>query len=108
MTAFDTRHIHKTRRAPDQRATGKGELRYRLPAAFGKGAGAVANPLAARECATHQRMRFEPLEFFERREIGILVIEVNNKADGDKVVAVVIEKRAAAGVIGKRQAHCVL
>src|SRR5579863_10303123 len=92
VTAFDARHVHETRSAADQRSTGKSKLRHRLPAAFSDGARAVTYPLAACEGVAHQRMCFEPLEFFERREVRILVVEVDDEADRNKIVAVVIEK----------------
>ena len=53
-------------------------------------------------------MGFEPLEFFERREIRILVVEVDDEPDGNKIVVVVIKKRTTAGIVGKRPAHRML
>ena len=51
---------------------GKRQLRHRLVAAFGDGARAVADALAARERVAHQRMGLEALEFLERRQIRVL------------------------------------
>ena len=87
---------------------GKHELRHRLIAALGDGAGAIANPLAAGERVAHQRMRLEALEFLERRQIRILVVEVDDKADRDQIVVEVIDERAAAGGIAERPAERVL
>ncbi len=108
VAAFDARHVHEARRAADQRAARKRELRHRLPAAFGDGARAVANPLAAGEGLAHQRMRLEALEFLERRQIGILVVKVDDEADRHQVVAEMIEKRTAAGAVAERPTHGVL
>ena len=53
-------------------------------------------------------MRLEALEFVERDEIGVLVVQVQHEADGHFVVAVVVEERAAAGTIVERPAERVL
>ena len=53
-------------------------------------------------------MGLEALEFFERREIGVFVVEVDHKPDRDLVVGQMIEERAAAGVIGQGPAKAVL
>ena len=52
-------------------------------------------------------MRLEALEFVERREIGIAVIEMDDETDGGEIVAVMVDERAAAGVIVERPAHAV-
>src|SRR5271169_4290708 len=86
VAAFDARHVHESRGAADERAAGKRKVRNRLPAALGEGAGAVADALAVGERVAHQRMRLEPLEFLERRQILILVIEMDDEADRDEAV----------------------
>ena len=43
-------------------------------------------------------MRLEALELVVRRQMRILVVEMDDEADGDQVVVEVIEERAAAGV----------
>ena len=53
-------------------------------------------------------MRLEALKFLERRQIGIAVIEVDDKADRNQIVVVMIEERAAAGAIVERPAERVL
>src|SRR5205085_4484306 len=50
----------------------------------------------------------EALEFLERRQIGIGVVEMNDEADRNQVVVEVIEERAAAGGIIERPAERVL
>src|SRR5260370_31327342 len=108
VRALDARHVDETGRAADERAARKREFRHRLPAALRDGARAVADALAARESVAHQRVRLEALEFLERREIGIGVVEVEDEADRYEGIAIVIEKRAAAGRIVERPAHGVL
>ena len=53
-------------------------------------------------------MRLEALELLERREIGVLVVEVDDEAHGNEVLAIVIEERAAAGGIVERPAERML
>ena len=43
VTPLDARHVHEPGGAADQRATGKRQLWYRLPSAFGNGARAIGN-----------------------------------------------------------------
>src|SRR5262249_47907368 len=43
-----------------------------------------------------------------RRQIRIVVVEMHDKADGDQVVVVVIEERAAAGPVAERPAKGML
>ena len=51
VAAFDPGNIDESGRAADQRAAGKDQLRHRLPAALGDGAGAIGEPA----CAGKQR-----------------------------------------------------
>ena len=108
MGALDARHIDEARRAADQRAARKNELRHRLPAALGDRARAIADAGSAREGVAHDGMGLEALEFLERREIRVVVIEVQDESDRDEIVAVVIEERAAAGAVVERPAEGVL
>ena len=87
---------------------GNDELRHRLPAALGDGAGAVADALAAGESVADERMRLEALEFLERRQIRVVVIEMDDEADRNQIVVEVIEERAAAGAVVERPAERVL
>ena len=53
-------------------------------------------------------MGLEALEFVERRQIRIVVIEMHDEADRHQIVVVVIEERAAAGRIVQRPAERML
>ena len=97
MAALDARHVDEARRAADQRAARERQLRHRLIAALGDGARAVGQALAALEGAADQRMGLEALEFLERRQIRIGVVEMDDEADRNQIVVEVIEERAAAG-----------
>src|ERR1700733_1824050 len=108
VASLDARHVHKTRCAADQRAARKSKLGHRLPAALRKGARAVANPLATGKYAADERMRFEALELLEGRQIGILVVEMNDEADCHEIIGEVIKKRSAAGRVAERPACGVL
>src|SRR5262249_44555927 len=98
----------EARSAADQRAAGKYEPRHRLPAPFGNRAGAVREPLAAGKRVAHQRMRLEALKLLERREIRILIIQVENKTERSEIVFHVTKERTAAGSIVERPAEGVL
>src|SRR5690606_17080194 len=69
---------------------------------------AVGEPLGTLERAADRRVRLEPLKFLERREIRVLVVEVNHEADGDLVVLQMVEERAAARAAAQRPAERVL
>src|SRR5262249_22777644 len=63
---------------------------------------------AARERPAHQRVGLKALEFLERREVGIFVVEMDHETDGHEVVVEMIEKRPAAGAGIERPAESVL
>src|SRR2546421_116096 len=100
--ALDARHVHKTRRAADQRAARETQPRHRLIAALGDGARAIGKPLAAFEHGANGGMRLEALEFVEWRQIRIVVVEMHDEADRHLVVVVMVEERAATGRIVER------
>ena len=52
-------------------------------------------------------MGFETLELFKRRQIRILIIQADHKADSDFVVVKVINKRATVGFAVQRPACAV-
>src|SRR5690242_16008430 len=108
MRALDARHIDEARGTADQRAAWKSKLRHRLPATFGDRACAVADPFAAGERIFDQRMRLKALKFVERRQIRIAIIQMDDKADRDQIVAEVIDERAAASAVIERPAQRVL
>ena len=65
----------------------------------------VINALAAGECLGDRGMGLEALELVVGRQVRIGIIEMDDEADGDEVVTVVIEERAAAGAVGERPAE---
>ena len=81
VTALDPRDIHEAGGTADERSAGENEFRHRLPSAFGEGARAVADALAAGESIADQRMRLETLKLVERRQIRIFVVEMDDEAD---------------------------
>ena len=108
MAALDAGHVDEACRAADQRAAREGELRHGLEAAFGDGARAIGDALAAFECLVDCRMLLEALELVEGREIGVLVVEVDDEAYRHQILAEVIEERAAASRVVERPAQRVL
>ncbi len=92
MHALDARHVDKARGAADQRAAGKAQARHRLVAALGDGARAVAEPLAALEQVADRGMGLEALEFIERRQIRVVVIEMHDEADRHQIIVIVIKE----------------
>ena len=92
MAALDARHVDEAGRAADQRPARECKLRHRLIAAFGDGARAVGEPLAAGESAAHQRMGLEALEFLEWVEIRVRIIEMDDEADRHQPLLEVIEE----------------
>ncbi len=108
MAALDARHVDEARRAAEQRAAGKHQLRNRLPAALGDRTRAVRDALAALERVADRRVRLEPLELVVGRQIGIGIVEVDDEPDRNEVLAIVVEERAAAGRVVERPAERVL
>ena len=53
-------------------------------------------------------MGLEALELFERREIRVLVIEVDDKADRNEIIVEMIEERTTASAVVERPADGVL
>ena len=68
----------------------------------------IARALGALEQVAHPGMGLEALEFLERRQIRVLIVQVHHEADRHQVVAVVIEERSAADVIAERPPERVL
>ena len=101
VAALDARHVDEACRTPHQCAAREREFGDRLPAAFGESPRAVFDPLAARQRQRDHRVRLESLEFVERRQVRIGVVEVDDEADRHQVGSV-IEERAAAGTIVER------
>ncbi|EAV43418.1 hypothetical protein SIAM614_06528 [Stappia aggregata IAM 12614] len=108
MRALDARHVDEACRTAHQQAAREGELRNGLEAAFGNGAGTIGNALAAFKGVADGRMGLEPLEFLERGQPGVLVVEVNDEADCHLIVFQVVEKRTAARLAVQRPAERML
>ncbi len=79
--ALDARHVHKARRATDQSTAGEAETRHRLIATFSDRARAIGKPLAAFQHGPNGRVHLDALELVERRQIRIVIIQVNYKTD---------------------------
>src|SRR5438105_6867317 len=79
-----------------------------MRASLGDRARAVSEQIAALERAADLRMRLEALKLVERRQIGILIIEVHDKADRHQIIVEVVEERSAAGRIVERPAERML
>src|SRR5450759_3797268 len=108
VAALDARHVHEAGIATDQRPAGKRELGHRLVAAFGQRTRAIGEALSPREGVAHELVGLEALEFLERRQIRVAVIEMQNKSDRHQIVVEMIEKRAAAGAPIERPAERML
>src|SRR5262249_53962140 len=87
------------------RAARERKLRHGLDAALVDRAAAVANAFAAFEKLPHVRMRFPALEFIERRQERIAVVQMNDEARIDEAVLEFVEEAAAAGFVVERPAH---
>src|SRR5262249_49499833 len=92
----------------DEQPTRECQARQRLQPTFAERARAVGNALAALQQALDHRMMLETLEFLERRQVRIFVIESDDEADGDEIVFPVVEPRAAIGAEIHRPADAVL
>src|SRR5205823_555859 len=98
MRALDPRHVQEARRAADQRAAGKHELRNRLIPAFVDRPRAVGHATPALDLGADRRMRLPALEFFEWRQIRICIIERDDEAERDLVILLMVEEPAAPRV----------
>ena len=99
MAALDPRHVDEPRRAADQRTAGKGQLRDRLPPALVDRARAIADALAALDLGADRGVSLPPLEFLERRQIGVPVIERGDEAERDLAIVLVVEEAPAPRVV---------
>jgi len=91
VAALDARQVDEARRAdrPGRRPeTASFGTDCQPPSVMAR---AVADPLAAGERVAHQRMGLEALEFLEWRQIGTLIIEMDDETDRHQVVVEMIE-----------------
>ena len=98
VRALDLGHVEEARGVADQRTAGEDQLRDRLEAALVQRARAVGDPLAALEDAADRGMGLEALQLLERRQLGVRVVEPDDEADRDQVLAEHVEPGAAIGV----------
>ncbi len=87
--------IHEAGRTADQPAAWKGERGDRLPAPGRDRASAIADARGAFEQRRDGFVGLEALELVERRERGILVVEIGDQADIEPAVFGVIDEAAA-------------
>ncbi|CFT88435.1 Uncharacterised protein [Bordetella pertussis] len=104
VAALDARCIQEPGFAADQRAAREGQLGQRQQSARGDGPRAIGDALAAFEGAADGRVGLVALEFLERRQPRIGVVQAHDQADHHHVVVQVIEERAAVGVGVQRPA----
>ncbi|VAY89696.1 conserved hypothetical protein [mine drainage metagenome] len=104
MAALDARGIEKTRLAAHHAAAREHELGQGQNAARGERARAIAQALAAFENGADGGMGFEALEFLERAEPGVAVVQSHHQAHRHLVVGQVVEERAAIGLAVQRPA----
>lgn len=97
MAAFDSWHVDEARGASDQDAAGEGEIGDGLVSAFGDSARAIGDTVGAVEEIANEGMGFEALELAIGREVGVTIIEMDDEAEGEFIVMVMIGKAAAAG-----------
>ena len=97
VAALDARHIEEPRLAADQRAAGKHELRQRLYPALVHRPGPVGDALPALEDGADLRMRLVALEFLERAEPRIAVIEGDDEPDRHLPPRQMVEEGPAIG-----------
>ena len=103
--AFDFGDVQEAGGVADEGAAGEGALGDGLEAAFVEGAGAVGEAFATVEDGRVERVVFHFLEFAVGGEPGVGVVETDDEADGDQVVAEVVHPAAAVGVFGEGIAH---
>ncbi len=96
MVALDLGKVQRAGIAAEQHRAGHGHLRQRIESALGDGARAVGYALAAFQILGDLRVVLEALEFLERRQIGVFVVQIHDQADGHAVVFQVIQEGAAA------------
>ncbi len=97
MVALDLGRIEEAGLASDHHAAGEGQLGQGVQPPLVHRPGAIGNALAAFQGFADRGMGLPALEFLERKEVGILVVERNDVAAQNLVVFPVIEKAAAFG-----------
>ena len=108
VASLDARHVDEPGRAADQRAARKCQLRHALPAALGDRPRAITDAPPPFEGPRIASMRLEALEFLERCEPGVAVVQVHDETDRHQVFIEVIQERAAASAHVERPAEGML
>jgi uracil-DNA glycosylase len=98
VAALDARHVDEAGRAPDQRAAGERQARHRLPAALVDRARAIRHAASAFQDRADFRVLLPALEFLERIDVRVGVIERGHEAQCHLVVGLVVEEPAAPRV----------
>src|SRR6266550_1665598 len=104
MATLDAWQIDKSGSATDERAAGKRKPRDRLQATFVNDARTVSDALTASERGCDCSMPLEPLHLFVRRQVRIAIVEMDDEADRNEVLAPVILERSPARVRVERPA----
>src|SRR6185369_7172537 len=97
VAALDPARVEIARLAADEGAAREHRLRQAENAACGDRARTVAEALAAFERLPDLGMGLPALEFLERAQERVLVVEADNEAELDLAVVEVVEERAAVG-----------
>lgn len=105
MGPLDLGDVDEAGRVADKGSSREGHLGNGLEATLDECAGSVGDALAALENILEQGMRLELLKLAVRREPGVLVVEGNDEAEGNKVLAEVVHEGAAIDVCRQRVAH---
>src|SRR5215472_19062318 len=95
MIALDLGHVDETRGAADQRTSRKVEKRDRLKAALVECPRPIGDAPTVLKERADRRVCLEPLEFLERVQKRVLVVEADHKTDRHLAVLEMIDERAA-------------
>src|SRR5688500_16777454 len=98
MRALDSLNVDEPSSAADQRAAGKGQPGHALPAALVDRPRAIGNALAALDHPADRRMGLPALEFLERADPGVRIIERGHEPQGHLTIGLVVEEPAAPDI----------
>ena len=95
MCPFDLGEIQRTGIASHDEGAGQGHFWQRIETTFGDGPSTVREPFASSQGRCNLRVGLEALQFIERAQIGIVIVEIDNESQRDLSVFQMIEKGAA-------------
>lgn len=98
MDPLDPGKVEGAGIAADQQSAREVHAGQGVPAPLGDGAGAVTDAFTPLQHAGDKRVMLEALEFVERAESGILVVEIDNQPDRDLIPLHVIEIETAVAI----------